>query len=166
MKNQKSYLGKTTSSVTNWLMGNNNTLPEVGKGATLLFHTDRYAYEVMEVSKDGKRVLIQEYDAERIDNNGMSESQQYKYEKLNGRNETIVWRNGSWKKEFENIEYTKEFSEWIENNWEEWSKTDKSFLYDENGDIKLIEGKTCLKKRYEKISVLWGHKEKYHDYSF
>lgn len=45
----------------NQLMGNNASLPEVGKGATILHYSDRSAYEVLEVSDDKKDVVIRRY---------------------------------------------------------------------------------------------------------
>lgn len=56
---QKSTAGKTTGSLFNHLMGNNATLPEVGKGATILHWTDRSAYEVVEVSESRMECIIQ-----------------------------------------------------------------------------------------------------------
>jgi hypothetical protein len=53
--------------------------PEVGMGATILMWSDRHAATIVEVSKDGKRVVIQEDNAVRTDKNGMSECQDYTY---------------------------------------------------------------------------------------
>ena len=71
---QKSKVGKTTGSLSNYLMGNNATLPEVGKGATILHWTDRSAYEVIEVSENKMECIIQRYDSERVDGLGMFDS--------------------------------------------------------------------------------------------
>lgn len=54
--------------------------PEVGMGVTLLHWTDRSPATVVEVSENGKTIKVQEDNATREDSNGMSESQQYKYE--------------------------------------------------------------------------------------
>lgn len=53
--------------------------PEVGMGATVLSYTDRHAYTIVEVSKSGKTIKIQEDTATRKDANGMSESQDYEF---------------------------------------------------------------------------------------
>ncbi|MFV0396215.1 MAG: hypothetical protein ACK5LC_17830 [Coprobacillaceae bacterium] len=50
----------------------------VGRGATECCYTDRYAYEVVKVITQ-KKCIVRRCDAERIDNNGMSESQEYEY---------------------------------------------------------------------------------------
>ena len=88
---------KETGSFINMMMSRNTTLPEVGKGATILSWTDRHAYEIIEVSKDKKRVVVQMYNAKRIDGNGMSDSQEYEYKELNPKKEVIVWRWGAWR---------------------------------------------------------------------
>lgn len=44
-------------------MSNNASLPVVGKGATQLHYSDRSCYEVIEVSKDGKTVILEYLEA-------------------------------------------------------------------------------------------------------
>jgi hypothetical protein len=54
-------------------------------GATVLGWTDRYAGTIVDVGLDGS-FTVQEDKAIRTDKNGMSESQEYEYERnLNGR---------------------------------------------------------------------------------
>lgn len=53
--------------------------PEVGMGCTILMYSDRYAGTIVSVADNGKMVAMQRDKAERVDDNGMSESQQYKY---------------------------------------------------------------------------------------
>lgn len=85
-------------SEVNSLMGNSkDTTPEVGKGATIMLWTDRHAYEVMKVSEDKTKATIQRYEAERTDDNGMSDSQQYKYEKLGRIKKEIAFQWGKWR---------------------------------------------------------------------
>ena len=55
-------------------------IPTVGMGATIHVGSDSYPATVIQVTRNGKRVVIQEDIATRIDNNGMSESQDYTYE--------------------------------------------------------------------------------------
>ena len=60
--------------------------PEVGMAATILGWTDRYPATVFAVSPSGNRVTVQEDSYTRIDDNGMSECQEYEYERNpNGR---------------------------------------------------------------------------------
>ncbi|MDR0825066.1 MAG: hypothetical protein LBN74_08220 [Prevotella sp.] len=146
-----------TGSFINMLMSSNSSIPEVGKGATVLLWTDRHAYEVMSVSKDFKTVVIQQYLPERIDDLGMSESQDYKYEKLNGYDETIVWKWGAWRKVYNKIIFEDSY---------EFDRKDEKELFDEDGIIQLVEGKTKAKTEYSKVNIVFGIKEEYYDFSF
>lgn len=143
-----------TGSFINMLMSNNSTVPEVGKGATVLLWTYRHAYEVIEVSEDKKRVVVQKYNAKRIDSNGMSDSQQYEYKELLPNKRVIVWRRGAWRWEKECIEYVRPDVE------------RKDEHYDENARLKLIDGVTIKVKHYSKVNIIWGVKDEYYDYSF
>lgn len=78
-------------SLTNVVMANSKSdeaLPKVGDGATQLLYSDRHAFTVIAVhtSKSGKTVTltVQQDDATRTDNNGMSESQEYTFTKNSG----------------------------------------------------------------------------------
>jgi hypothetical protein len=53
--------------------------PKVGDGATLLHWTDRSPATVVWVSPSGKTIHLQEDDATRTDDNGMSECQNYTF---------------------------------------------------------------------------------------
>jgi len=62
----------------NQLMAGSSVKPEVGMGVTRLSYTDRSPYTIITVISE-KEIIIQEDDARRIDQNGMSESQQYEF---------------------------------------------------------------------------------------
>jgi len=55
--------------------------PTVGMGVTMTSYTDRHAGTIIEVKKMGKGLLItvQADNVKRIDNNGISESQEYEF---------------------------------------------------------------------------------------
>ena len=53
----------------------------VGGGATIVSWTDRKAATIIEVSKTGHRVTVQEDKAIRTDGNGMSDAQTYRFER-------------------------------------------------------------------------------------
>lgn len=55
--------------------------PEIGMGATEILWTDRRACTIIEVSKTGHKVVVQRDDAYRVDNNGMSDAQTWRYER-------------------------------------------------------------------------------------
>ena len=72
----------TTGSFINNLMQDAITpAPEVGMGATMISWTDREPATIIEVSKSGKKITIQADIATRTDDNGMSESQSYTFER-------------------------------------------------------------------------------------
>jgi hypothetical protein len=71
-------LGSETGSVMNHLMtGGSQPEPAVGMGATICCWTDRHAATIVKVTRC--QIHVQEDIATRIDNNGMSECQQYEY---------------------------------------------------------------------------------------
>jgi hypothetical protein len=79
-------LGSDTGSVNNWLLSGTNgaPVPEVGMGATILMWSDRYPATIVAVGPDAKWVDIQEDSAVRIDSNGMSDCQAYRFEACPG----------------------------------------------------------------------------------
>ena len=75
-------LGTETGSLVNHVQSRfKASLPTIGDGATLLGFSDRHPATVVEVYRKGKfdYVVVQSDNYERIDNNGMSESQEYRY---------------------------------------------------------------------------------------
>lgn len=70
---------------------------EVGMGATELCYTDRHPFTVIEI-KSPCRILVQEDTAIRTDDNGMSESQTYTYERNpNGEIRELIKTKKGWK---------------------------------------------------------------------
>lgn len=74
-------LGTQTGSFINHAMSmaGQPEQPEVGMGATELMWTDRHAYTVTRVVSP-RRVEVRQDLAIRVDENGMSDAQQYRYE--------------------------------------------------------------------------------------
>jgi hypothetical protein len=89
--------GKETGSLMNYLMSRKKTVPVVGRGATVLYWTDREAWEVMEVSQDMKTAVLKKYNPKRIDGLGMSDSQQYEYKEITDLTMTVVWKWNAWR---------------------------------------------------------------------
>ena len=91
-------LGTETGSLMNHLQSSSkDNFPNVETGATQLHWTDRIAYFVNSVSKDGKSCTIERAKAVRIDNNGMSDGQEYRYEREeNAVVYNLRFRYGSW----------------------------------------------------------------------
>lgn len=71
---------KLYGSLNNRLMeGSKQAEPKVGMGATITLYTDRKAGTIVRVTKT--QVHVQLDTAIRTDKNGMSESQEYRYER-------------------------------------------------------------------------------------
>ena len=65
---------------------------EVGDGVTITMFSDRHAATVIDVSPSGKTVTVREDTAIRTDTNGMSDAQEYRYERnLEGAEQTFRW---------------------------------------------------------------------------
>ncbi len=97
--------GTQTGSLINHIAsGSRMATPEVGMGATILGWSDRRACTITEVSKSGKRVGIVEDIATRIDNNGMSDAQEYAFERGTGSPSFFTLRkNGAWVRQGDSI---------------------------------------------------------------
>lgn len=54
--------------------------PTVGMGVTINFYSDSKAATIIQISHKGKRIVLRQDKATRIDHNGVSESQTYNYE--------------------------------------------------------------------------------------
>jgi hypothetical protein len=81
-----------------------NTVPCVGMGATILGYSDRHAATVVHV-ENSKLIGVRQDTATRVDNNGMSENQEYVYEE--NLHASIQWfslrKNGKWIREGEKL---------------------------------------------------------------
>lgn len=75
-------LGTQTGSLVNHVMSSSSQpQPAVGMGCTMLGWTDRRAGTIIDVSLTGATIRVQRDKATRTDNNGMSESQTYTFER-------------------------------------------------------------------------------------
>lgn len=94
-------LGSETGSLVNHLysrMVEGEPAPYVGMPATLLSWTDRSPATVVEVNMPARYIVVQEDDWMRIDSNGMSEDQEYRYTPNALGSKTIFRKNkkGQW----------------------------------------------------------------------
>jgi len=153
---------KETGSFFNLMMGNNSTLPIVGEGATILHWTDRSAYEVIEVSKDYKDVVIQRYAPKRLDDYGMSDCQSYEYKELTSEVRKLRFRNGGWKEEMIRYELLDSI------NFDDLNEEQRDSLTAEHYTMgwNFVEGLTKAKKTYHKVNIIFGVRREYYDYSF
>jgi hypothetical protein len=88
----------TGSFVNDLYIGSKQRKPEVGDGFTICYWSDRSAATIVEVSASGKEIKVRGDDAKRVDDRGMSDSQEYVYAtRLTGPTQTFTLRkNGRW----------------------------------------------------------------------
>jgi hypothetical protein len=75
------------------------SMPEVGMGGSICGWSDRHAVSVIGVYHHGRRVVVQRDKAIRVDSNGMSDAQDYRYEAdpQGAKSEWSLRQNGQWK---------------------------------------------------------------------
>lgn len=164
----------------NQMMGNNSTTPVVGEGATILMYSDRSAYEVIEVSKDGSSCVIRKMDTKNIGTSYGDERYTYK---SNPNNHTMDLEWSNKKQCWGSVGYSVQIIKALKNKYYKkygWGSTEillkeNGLTYDEivDGEIngmytkyKLIEGLTKQYKNFEPKSIIFGIMEQYRDPSF
>lgn len=153
----------------NQLMSNNQSVPVVGEGATELLYSDRHAYEVLEVNEKEKSCVIQRYNPKRTDSLGMSDAQSYEYKELTGTPFKLYWRRGAWRKKVESVTFTDEIMDeygWNGTKMHEAYKAAGGTYNDSMYPNKIIEGMTKKKTSWPKMSIIFGVKKEYYDFSF
>lgn len=102
-KKGRHNMNKWYGSIDNRLMENSKMpTPEVGMGVTECSYSDRHPYEVIAI-KDSRHITVRELDWKRIDNNGMSDSQEYEYYS-NPENRTadlFLTKQGQWRERYD-----------------------------------------------------------------
>ena len=75
-----------------------SSAPQVGMGATKFLWSDSHAYTITRVSASGKTFWMKQDDATRIDDNGMSDCQEYEYTpNENAREEMVRMTKRGWR---------------------------------------------------------------------
>ena len=169
-----------TGSFINWMESHNQTLPEVGKGATKYMWSDRHAYFVNKVSSDYKRVTLENAKPvyRQDDCKYTMEAYPVSYERT-GEEFEIVFRHGSWKIEREVAVFKPAIEKMINEAWDALGNPDyaseeaqaarakydaiREWLYP-NGEKR--ESLTIKKKEYQKINIGFGVMNAYYDPSF
>lgn len=77
----------------------NDSADLIGQGATVSIGSDSYPYTIIDISESGKTIYLREDRVERIDSNGMSEIQEYKYfpDPQGKEIKATLRKNGAWK---------------------------------------------------------------------
>jgi hypothetical protein len=161
-------------NLINRIMGNNDILPEVGKGATELLYTDRHAYEVIEVSDDYKTVKLEVLNAIADKTKQLGEGHQEWILEPTGQFKTVVWHRDAWRVKYSEIVFTKEFIAECEKKgngmalYKQLTPEQYATIY---GDDKtnrtgrpqtVVPGITRQKWSYSKINLIFGRKEYYY----
>lgn len=154
-------------SFTNYLMGNNSSTPEVGKGATLLSYTDRHPAEVLEVSADGKQCVIRGMKAKAKPNSGGMGHQDWDISPdPDSPTDTLIYRNGAWRKVIEQVVFDNNWHDSFATREQLWDEMKRLGVFDENGDMRIIKGVTKVKRTYDKVNILFGRAEYHYDWEF
>lgn len=166
----------------NQLMGNNTSEPVLGQGATILYYSDRAAYEVIEVSEDGMSCVIRAMDCKNVGKCYGDEQYEYK-SNPNGVELNLEWnaRKGCWGQIWYEVEIIKALRKKYE---KEHGYDYMSILLKDHGlnsydelyedpeadnlqnPQKIIKGLTKEYKNFRKISVIFGVMEEYRDPHF
>lgn len=182
MKRDKKFRQKqpmNQGNLINRILGNNDILPEVGKGATELQYVDRHAYEVIEVSKDFKTVKLEALNARvhpdylaKMAGKPIAGHQEWLLEP-SGRFCTVVWKWGKWRFKGKTIEFTKEFSEKAKKEGNEYARykslTPEQYKEVYGNDIrpsKVVEGITVERPTYSEVNLIFGRKDHYYCWEF
>jgi hypothetical protein len=161
---------RDSGSFFNWLMSNNASVPVEGEWATICFWSDRDVCKVVEVSKDGKTVVIEDYDtkASKIGREIGMGHQNWEHSPT-GHLRTLVYRHGAWRVKSQERTFNKNWYEIYEKsdiNWFDYIADIKDQLWQEDGDLALIDGVTRVKTTYEKINIIFGRCDYHYDWTF
>jgi len=147
---------------------------EVGTPLTEYMWSDRHAYEVVEV-QDQEHIKIRQYKAVRIDDNGMSDCQNYKYE--HDEKSPVIElekRRGCWYKvrRYLKSEIMADVEKRFADKTNDTKNIDTEFKwamfncgFTEGQWAKFNEGKE-IKKYTKWNNISFGVADEYYDYSF
>lgn len=150
----KKWYGSLTNRLNEncYFNGTFNNL-KIGTPCTEYLYSDRIPYEVVKVDNQ-KHIWIRELDAERIDDNGMSDCQSYGYKSnINNPIKELELTKFGWK---EVIRYNKEL-------YEKLIKKQGYVLWGDEIVNKVLNNKEV--KRSSKINISFGIAQYYYDYS-
>tara|TARA_R110000782_G_scaffold98188_8_gene183439 strand:- start:1464 stop:2027 length:564 start_codon:yes stop_codon:yes gene_type:complete len=159
----------------NQLMGNNQSIPVIGEGATILHYSDRSAYEVIEVSPNGDSCVIRSMDTTWCGLAYGDEQYTYQSNPENG-TRNIEWnaKKQQWQSFAYSVQIIKSLRKklWEQFDWKFWDNLPNGLkiadLYvDEDFDeMKLIDGVTKRYKNTSPVSIIFGTMDEYRDPSF
>lgn len=120
-----------------------------------MMFSDRYAYTVLEVSKDKKSCKIRECDPLGVKPyEGYAEGYS---ENLAAPILELRYRNGAWRVKVQQIVWV-DGVDYDANNDKVWDE--------ENCKMKLVDGLTRIETKYHKVSIIFGRRDYYRDPHF
>lgn len=131
-------------SLTNLIYSNNRTQPIAGNPATIMHYTDRSVVHIASVSKDGKTCTTTS-------------------------GATYTYRQGSWRQVGEYIDFTPSFIKQCGDKFafQVLTQEQQDAIWDGKPFPQhVVEGITCLRKSYSKISILFNVADEYFDPHF
>jgi len=162
----------------NQLMGNNKSEPVVGEGATILWYSDRSAYEVVWVSDCGGECKIRKMTTEFVGSAYGDERYKYISDESNPVTH-LEWnpKKGKWGSVTYGVQIIKSLRKKLYKEWDwDWGKhlpggLSWEDLHEVNedgslGEMKLIKGVTKEYKNFSPVSVIFGVMEEYRDPHF
>ena len=158
----------TMKSFFNEIMSQTVSMPVVGEGATVLLYSDRHAYEVISVDEDKKGCTIQRYSPKRIDNTGMGDCQEYEYKELTEEKLNLRFRHGGWVQVYKVIEFTDEYKKACTTTLAKGlTPEQRAIVYPDNSvqPRGVLEGITKEVNRSSKLSIIFGVKKEYYDFT-
>jgi hypothetical protein len=175
MKKQTRKVG-VAGGFINQMMGNNQSVPVVGEGATILMYSDRHAYEVIEVSDGGSKCVIRAMDSKNVGECYGDERYTYT-SNPKGETSTIEWseKKQCWGRAWTQVEIIKVLQNKLIKEYSyDWSNNlpvpYKELIDGESNGIytklKLVKGVTKEYKNFSKVSIIFGVMEEYRDPSF
>ena len=165
----------------NQMMGNNQTIPKVGEGATILMYSDRNAYEVIWVSPENDKCKIRPMNCKFIGIGYGDERYSYSSDlEAHEINLEYNYKKNQWQSFGYNIEIIKSLKNKLYKQygygWTSYLPNGLTYddLIDRSGEeiddyyrpMKLISGVTKEYKVVNKISIIFGVMEQYRDPSF
>lgn len=166
----------------NQMMGNNQSTPVVGEGATILMYSDRSAYEVIEVSEDKNSCVIRKMTTKNVGSSYGDERYTY-HSNEDNHTRTIEWNEK--KQCWGSVGYSVEIIKSLYNKYDKqygYGSIDillkdhgiESYqhLYEDPTDdnfynqMMIIPGVTKQYKNFTKVSIIFGIMEQYRDPSF
>ena len=164
---QKGFkLGRETGSFQNWMMSHNNTIPEIGKGATELHWTDRTPYEVLDVSNGGKSALIRRYNVKASKTMQMGEQAWDLIPDTESEGIWVHWKWGAWRTKSERYYNTDKYWEDFEHNKNTMDIQDFKAWMTKHEDKSQYPEYFEYYMEWHKRNLIFGFAEHHYDWEF